>query len=543
MNGIGWKSSSRSMSFALIALLAGCGTEPAGESSDDSGLLADTSGSGSVDTSGSGSVDTGLNDTGTVADTAEDTIADTAVEDVAPDAESDTVADTGTDTSDDTTTTLGELPCEVATILETNCQGCHGAVPVYGAAFSMLTMADLLSPSFTDASRSVAELMVERIVDVRAPMPPAPQPMLSASEIATLTAWVNGGSPAGEACLPPDTDTGSDAGTDATDTAVEPDTTVDPDAGADTTVDPDTTPEPDTTVEPDTTPEPVCEWEVDFLANAGLGEGDATPFTVPRSANHYECFYFRPTWTGTAQGLRFSALIDDERVLHHWLLYAEVGSGTPGTRQGCSGSHGDATLIAGWAPGGDDWVMPPGVGMELPTDTTYFVEIHYANPRNLDITDRSGVRICGTNTLQEHAAATHWLGSELIGFLGAGNHQVTGTCRPTLTEPAHIIKSWPHMHRYGTSMFSEIVRAGGTRETLIDVPFSFDNQISHDTPFVINPGDSIRTTCRYTTDTFLTTFGSNTEDEMCYNFVVAWPAGAFDTGGGIRGGSENFCLQ
>jgi hypothetical protein len=26
-------------------------------------------------------------------------------------------------------------------------------------------------------------------------------------------------------------------------------------------------------------------------------------------------------------------------------------------------------------------------------------------------------------------------------------------------------------------------------------------------------------------------------------FVVAWPAGAFNTGGGIRGGSENFCLQ
>lgn len=532
MNGIGWKLSSKSMSFALIALLAGCGTEPAGESSDDSGLLADTSGSGSVDTSGSGSVDTGLNDTSTVADTAEDTIADTAVEDVAPDVESDTVADTG---AEDTTTTLGELPCEVATILEANCQGCHGAVPVYGAAFSMLTMADLLSPSFTDASRSVAELMVERIVDVRAPMPPAPQPLLTASEVATLTAWVNGGSPAGEACLPPDTDTGVDADTTA-------DTTVDPDA-ADTTVDPDTTPEPDTTVEPDTTPEPVCEWEVDFLANAGLGEGDATPFTVPRSANHYECFYFRPTWTGTAQGLRFSALIDDERVVHHWLLYAEVGSGTPGTRRDCSGSHADATLIAGWAPGGDDWVMPPSVGMELPTDTTYFVEIHYANPRNLDITDRSGVRVCGTNTLRENAAATHWLGSELIGFLGAGNHSVTGTCRPTLTEPAHIIKSWPHMHRYGTSMFSEIVRAGGTRETLIDVPFSFDNQISHDTPFVINPGDSIRTTCRYTTDTFLTTFGSNTENEMCYNFVVAWPAGAFNTGGGIRGGSENFCLQ
>jgi hypothetical protein len=225
------------------------------------------------------------------------------------------------------------------------------------------------------------------------------------------------------------------------------------------------------------------------------------------------------------------------------LLYAEAGSGTPGTRRGCSGSHENATLIAGWAPGGDDWIMPAGVGMQLPADTTYFVEIHYANPRNLNTTDRSGVRVCGTNTLREQTAGTHWLGTENILLLGSGAHETTGTCTPNLTEPAHILRSWPHMHRHGAGMFSEIRRAGGARELLLDVPFSFDNQISYETEFTIFPGDRITTTCRYNTDTPFVTFGADTEQEMCYNFVIAWPVGAFNTGGGIRGGSDNFCLR
>jgi hypothetical protein len=171
------------------------------------------------------------------------------------------------------------------------------------------------------------------------------------------------------------------------------------------------------------------------------------------------------------------------------------------------------------------------------------VEIHYANPRNLNTTDRSGVRVCGTNTLREHTAGTHWLGTETILLLGSGAHETTGTCTPTLTEPAHILRSWPHMHRHGVGMFSEIRRAGGAREVLLDVPFSFDNQISHETEFTIFPGDRITTTCRYNTDTPFVTFGADTEQEMCYNFVIAWPVGAFNTGGGIRGGSDNFCLR
>ena len=127
MKGSTLNSSSRPLSLALLALLAGCGTDVAGESAAGGNLVADASGSGAGDASLTDSGTSADTVEDTLADTAEDTLADTAVEDVAPDAESDTVADTVTDATDDTTTTLGELPCEVATILEANCQGCHGA--------------------------------------------------------------------------------------------------------------------------------------------------------------------------------------------------------------------------------------------------------------------------------------------------------------------------------------------------------------------------------------------------------------------------------
>ena len=514
----------------LAAGLAACAdeSEPTGAAGSGDGATSDTGGGGSVpsDAGGQGGTDSGgPDDTGSAPDDTGSAPGDTSIpepdganpddssvdpgpDDSGVDPAPDDAVTTDTSPSDSGTTTAG-VPCAVATILEDKCVSCHASTPLFGAPMPLVTLDHLQTGSLSRPSTSVGELSVQRAADDRNPMPPAPAARLTAAELETLSDWVAAGMPSGDACGTSDADAGTPG---------------------------DTT--PDTEVW-----DPECEWEVEYLANSGAGVDDATPFTVPKSANHYECFYFDPPADIDSHGLRFSSVIDDERVVHHWLLYAEQGSGTAGTRRGCSGSHSEATLIAGWAPGGDDWIMPPGVGMEMPTDTTYFVEIHYANPRNLTTTDRSGVRVCGTNTLQENSAATHWLGTENLLMLGAGNHSFTGTCTPNLTQPAHILRSWPHMHRNGTAMFSEIIRAGGARETLLDVPFSFDNQISHDTVFTINPGDRITTRCDYRTSDAFVTFGANTEQEMCYNFVIAWPAGSFDTGGGIRGGSDNFCLR
>jgi Copper type II ascorbate-dependent monooxygenase, C-terminal domain len=60
---------------------------------------------------------------------------------------------------------------------------------------------------------------------------------------------------------------------------------------------------------------------------------------------------------------------------------------------------------------------------------------------------------------------------------------------------------------------------------------------------VVGPGDRLTTTCTYENDTSrIITFGQGTAQEMCYNFVVAWPAGSLNTGGNLLDG-PNRCMQ
>lgn len=117
-------------------------------------------------------------------------------------------------------------------------------------------------------------------------------------------------------------------------------------------------------------------------------------------------------------------------------------------------------------------------------------------------------------------------------------HTVTGPCTPVLTEPGHIIGNGPHMHRMGTSLRTEVIRGGRAddRRMVVDVPtFSFDAQVNYPSDEVVMPGDVLETRCTFRNTSNRTVyFGERTEDEMCFNFVRAWPAGALVNAGGAR---------
>ena len=91
------------------------------------------------------------------------------------------------------------LPCDVATVLATSCSSCHGAVPSGGAPNTMMTYEDLVAPSISDPSRSVAELAVARMQDATRPMPPSGG---SPTDAAVLAAWLAGGATHGSCETP-----------------------------------------------------------------------------------------------------------------------------------------------------------------------------------------------------------------------------------------------------------------------------------------------------------------------------------------------------
>lgn len=93
------------------------------------------------------------------------------------------------------------LPCDVDQILSP-CRACHGAVPTQKAPMPMVSYTDLVGPSPSDHTKTVAQLSVERMANTTDPMPPTPSKPVPAADQATFAAWVKAGMPTGS-CQPP----------------------------------------------------------------------------------------------------------------------------------------------------------------------------------------------------------------------------------------------------------------------------------------------------------------------------------------------------
>ncbi len=389
---------------------------------------------------------------------------------------------------------MSSLPCDVRDALIEHCMPCHDDPPVYGAPMALRDHADLHVPSASDVTRPVHAAVAERLTDDDSPMPPTGE--MNASDRDALLGWIADGAPAGTC----DADG--------------------PDPGAGDPVGPAALP---------------CEPSTTFVAHAAGSEDEA--FHVPEvgADNLYECFTFRSPLTEATQATAWAPIVDDERVLHHWILYRTPTPQEDGGVGPCQ-MPSDALFVAGWAPGGTNFTMPEDVGLELGgPDDFYILQIHYHNTAQYpDALDRSGVALCTADEPRPQTAGMFTLGTLGIDIPAqTDDHAVEGTCpswiTSYLTAPLRAIASFPHMHELGRSVRTDVLRGGvnGPIETLVDVPsFDFQSQTfyPHEDEVLIQPGDAIRTTCTYDNPhAFDVGFGEETEDEMCFNFVMVYP--------------------
>ncbi len=109
------------------------------------------------------------------------------------------------------------LPCDVQQIIENTCLGCHGGTGT--TSVKLLTYEDLLKPSASDPTKTLAQVSLARMQSTTNPMPPKPAEPPTAAEIAVFDAWVKAGSQKGAACTDPpgggDAGPTADAGPDA----------------------------------------------------------------------------------------------------------------------------------------------------------------------------------------------------------------------------------------------------------------------------------------------------------------------------------------
>jgi hypothetical protein len=400
-----------------------------------------------------------------------------------------------------------DLPCAVGALLRKHCSTCHGQERAFGAPMSLVTWDDLHSAAPNTPDRNTRELALERMQSSQSPMPPAPHARVSTAEIQLFERWLADGAPK-QTCQ---TDAGSEL----------------QEAGAPASV---------------KVPKPAdCEATYELTAHGVEGAENSSKFRVSsmpaRDGNQYHCFYFKPPYAADSGMLWFEPILDDTASLHHWILYATDNAKNPAGSSGpCNGAGADTYFVAGWAPGAENTALPGDVSLALPSgpNAGLILEVHYYNNTGMPKFDATGLRFCtAKQSARAHTAGVHFLGSEGICIPPAARgFEVNSACTPRsdLGE-IHITGVWPHMHKRARRMRLLIKRRGGASEVLHDEVFDFNAQLFFPkADVVIRAGDRIETTCVYDNDSNeQIAYGERTQDEMCYAFVTAWPAGALSS--------------
>lgn len=388
-----------------------------------------------------------------------------------------TGGESGALTGSGATTGGADLWCQARTVFRDACQTCHGSELVGGAPMSLVTYEDTQAPSVFDATKTVYEAVAARVHDAARPMPPVSHDPLSSDQLAALDAWIEAGAPNG-ACGT--TDEENAAGNEQEFAWPE-----------------------------------ECEEFYEIRARDSGGQ----PHIVKANEEKTIDFEIPVPWAGQGSGpvqaLAIKPIANNKRVVHHWILF-----------------HDGFNFITSWSPGKQPETFADDVGVYMPTEGTFRLNMHYYNVGNPnDEPDESGVEVCLTRKPRPKTATTKMFGPFLFSINGRGRTTIDQTCTYQGTQPVHLITSSPHMHSYGVHAKFEILRTDGSVQVLDDTPFNWEDQKISKVDAVLNQGDEVRTTCVYENNTGLPVFfGQSSTDEMCFNFARYYPMGAFDAG-------------
>lgn len=371
------------------------------------------------------------------------------------------------------------LPCPIASIVEQRCQECHARSPIGGAPMPLVSAADFRAPAKSDPSRSVGQLVLERIADDHDPMPPAPRPRLDEAQLKTLREWIESGAPDGAGCDGPAPDGGP------------PVTTL--------------------TCAPDVHSAPASP----YLVAAG-------------SSDLVVCYGFSLSNSSKRHITGFAPRVDNAAVLHHMSLLQsdEAFSTTPIP---CPDSGGMASwrVVYGWAPGAEAFELPDAAGFAAEPGANFVVQLHYVNVGAKAHTDSSGFSLCTSAELRGFDADIMAFGTHEFTIPAHGSKAVTcNVAVPPTGATTRLFAAFPHMHRLGKSISTRAFPAGGG--SAVDLgsvdTWSFDYQSWQSIDYVLGPGDVVQTKCAWNNpNSHGVGFGPGTDDEMCYSFVMYYP--------------------
>lgn len=407
------------------------------------------------------------------------------------------------------------VPSDVAQIVSAHCSVCHGAKPQGGAPMSLVSLADFQAPAKSNM-QPLYTVIPSRInaTDQTRLMPPVGTTTLTAAELKTFNTWLTAGAPGAATNVGPiGVPTGAAGSGAAGGAAVGAPADAHQGGASVTPID-------------YNDPDMQC---YKFLSHA---QGDFNAPYQHGPGEEYVNFTFKAPWKQKVYLRAVRLVAGDAPILHHWLIYKDTPAQQDGLISGNgTGSHPTSALLYGYAPGATPLYLDSDVGVELGSDVSLTLEVHIYNSGTTVGMDHNGAELCVTTKAPVHVADLSWLGTESI--IGTS---ATGHCTPKGPAPIHVIAAQPHEHKKGMHMKVTVNRASGMDEVIHDEPFSFDNQKYYVENTILNQGDTLTTTCTYSSPA---TFGQSTNDEMCYFFTLAWPAGSLGTQNFLHG--ANVC--
>lgn len=360
----------------------------------------------------------------------------------------------------------------VSPVLEEHCGTCHGSEPAFGAPLSLTDYGELVSGP---PGRRVVDRIALRVASHT--MPPPSSPQLEHQDLDLLVEWATCGE------VHPDPSVGL--------AADKPRYAID-------------------------VPENVELPNFELLADNFALAADAL--------DRYQCFGFDLPIDEARLLRRIQVSLDESRVLHHMLVIHDPSRISEGDNTfRCEDWPRDNTpILWAWAPGGGAFDFEEG-GLRLEPTDRIVVQIHYNNGAGLEgVGDNTGVRLFhGPTGRREWSLLTTGPDSFLV---PEGTSVACGDTGP-ISSPMRVLAAFPHMHRLGAELHTQIERADGSTEDLINLTgWNFEAQQFYSIDAVLEVGDNVDTWCAFRNNSGVaTSSGSRTDQEMCYNFLYVSP--------------------
>jgi peroxiredoxin len=160
---------------------------------------------------------------------------------------------------------------------------------------------------------------------------------------------------------------------------------------------------------------------------------------------------------------------------------------------GLGGAH-----FAGNAPGGRPIQLPDGHGKKIRAGSKFLFQLHYT-PNGKATTDRTRMALVFSRVPVTVESRTY----AIIDFrlnIPPFEPDATFTAEHLLKKPIRLTALMPHMHLRGKSFRFELLRADGTRTTLLDVPkydFNWQHTYRLEKPLDLVAGDRLKITASF----------------------------------------------